>query len=289
MRTLRLAGILFAASISFAQSAPPEAPKAPVPADAPLAADAIMARVAENQDRSEALRQQYVYRQHTHILTHKPKGRLLREETADYDVVPTADGTQKELKVLIGRYWNKGKYETFEGEPVPEAESLDGSLIHGFREDLSNEKTKDGLAKDLFPLTTEGQKDYEFSLLGQEMQEGRSVYHIGFRPRDKNDISWAGEAYIDAAEFQPVRVFTKLSRRIPFGVRTFLGTDLPGIGFNVVYKRQDDGVWFPATFGTEFRLHVLFFINRDVSVSLENSGFQHTHVESKMKVVGPVE
>jgi hypothetical protein len=57
----------------------------------------------------------------------------------------------------------------------------------------------------------------------------------------------------------------------------------------VVYKRQEDGVWFPATFGTEFRIHVLFFINRQVSVSLENSGFQHTHVESKMKVVGPVE
>jgi hypothetical protein len=290
MVILRVVGFLLAAAVSFAQSSPPEQAVQAEPANAPLTADAIMARVAANQDRSEELRKQYVYRQHTHILTHKPKGgRLLREETADYDVVPTPDGTQKELKLLTGRYWSKGKYETFQGEPIPEAESLDGSLIHDFREDLSNEKTKDGLAKDLFPLTTEGQKDDNFTLLGQEMQEGRSVYHIGFRPKDKNDISWAGEAYIDAAEFQPVRVFTKLSRRIPFGVRTFLGTDLPGIGFNVVYKRQEDGVWFPATFGTEFRIHALFFINRDVSVSLENSGFQHTHVESKMKVVGPVE
>jgi hypothetical protein len=290
MVILRVVGFLLAAAVSFAQSSPPEQAAQSEPANAPLTADGIMARVAANQDRSEELRKQYVYRQHTHILTHRPKGgRLLREETADYDVVPTPDGTQKELKLLTGRYWSKGKYETFQGEPIPEAESLDGSLIHDFREDLSNEKTKDGLAKDLFPLTTEGQKDYNFTLLGQEMQEGRSVYHIGFRPKDKNDISWAGAAYIDTAEFQPVRVFTKLSRRIPFGVRTFLGTDLPGIGFNVVYKRQEDGVWFPATFGTEFRIHALFFINRDVSVSLENSGFQHTHVESKMKVVRPVE
>ena len=283
MRILRLLVVLLAATLSAAQESQPE------PAKEPLTADTVMSRVAANQDRSEALRKQYVYRQHTHILTHKPQGRLLREETADYDVVPMPDGTQKELKLLTGRYWSKGKYETFQGEPVPEADSLDGSLIHGFREDLSNEKTKDGLAKDLFPLTTEGQKDYEFTLLGQEMQEGRSVYHIGFRPKDKNDITWAGEAYIDAAEFQPVRVFTKLSRRIPFAVRTFLGTDLPGIGFSVVYKRQEDGVWFPATFGTEFRIHVLFFINRQVSVSLENSGFERTHVESRMKVVGPVE
>jgi len=284
---LRLAGILLLASLSFAQSTQPE--QAKESDAAPLTADVIMARVAANQDRSEELRKQYIYRQHTHIVTHKPKGRLLREETADYDVVPTPDGTQKELKLLTGRYWNKRKYEAFQGEPVPEADSLDGGLIHNFRDDLSNEKSKDGLSKDLFPLTTEGQKDYDFTLLGQGMQEGRSVYHIGFQPKDKNDITWAGEAYIDAAEFQPVRVFTKLSRRIPFGVRTFLGTDLPGVGFNVVYKRQEDGVWFPATFGTEFRLHVLFFLNRDVSVSLENSGFQHTHVESQIKVVGPAE
>lgn len=248
-----------------------------------------MARVAANQDRSEDLRKQYVYRQHTHILTHKPKGRLLREETADYNVVPTADGTQKELKLLTGKYWSKGKYETFQGEPVPESGGLDAGLINGFREDLMNEKSKDGMAKDLFPLTTEGQKDYEFKLLGEDVQDGRKAFHIGFRPKDKGDISWAGEAYIDAAEFQPMRVFTKLSRRIPFGVRVFLGTDVPGVGFNVAYKRQEDGVWFPSTFGTEFRIRALFFINREVSVSMENSAFEHTHVKSTMKVVGPAE
>ena len=248
-----------------------------------------MSRVAANQDRSDALRKQYVYRQHIHILTHKPKGRILREETTDYDVIPTPDGTQKELKQISGRYWHDGKYETFQGNPVPGTGSLDGGLIQGFRDDLSDEKSKDGLAKDLFPLTSEQQKNYEFKLLGEEVQSGRKVYHIGFRPKDKDEFTWAGEAYIDSAEFQPVRVFTKLSRRIPFGVRTFLGTDLPGIGFNVVYQRQEQGVWFPATFGTEFRIRALFFINREMSIALENSGFERTHVESKMKVVGPVD
>lgn|SRR5579863_190905 len=283
MRIPRLVGFLLIAVASFTQDKPSDAAKEP------LTADEIMARVAANQDRSEALRREYVYRQHIHILTHKPGGRLLREETTDYDVTPMPDGTEKKLKLLTGKYWVKGKYEAFEGEPAPARDSLDGDLVKNFRDDLSNEKTKDGLGKDLFPLTSDEQKDYEFKLLGQEMQEGRSVYHIGFRPRDKNDISWAGEAYIDAAEFQPTRVFTKLSRRIPFAVRTLLGTDVPGVGFNVVYKRQEDGVWFPATFGTEFRIRALFFIDRNVSVALENSAFQHTHVESKMKVVGPVE
>ena len=279
----RLATFLLLASATVAQSSQPE------PATTPPTADAIMARVAANQDRSEALRKQYVYKQHIHILTHKPGGRLMREETADYGVVPTPDGTEKELQMLVGRYWHKGKYEPFQGEPAPEADSIDGDLIHDFREDLSNEKTKDGLAQELFPLTSEEQKNYNFKLLGREVQDGRNVYHIGFRPKHKDEMDWAGEAYIDAAEFEPVRVFTKLSRRLPFLVRTVLGTDLPGLGFNVVYKRQEDGVWFPATFGTEFRIHVLFFFNRDISVALENSGFEHTHVESKMKVIGPVE
>jgi hypothetical protein len=283
MRSLSGLWLLLAVTASLAQAPPAELPAAP------LSAEAIMARVAANQDRSEALRKEFVYRQHIHILTHKPSGKLQREETADYDVAPTPQGTEKKLKTLTGRYWAKGKYQSFEGEPVPEEDSLDGDLIKNFRDDLSNEKTKDGLGKDLFPLTSDEQKDYQFSLLGQEVQDGRNVYHIGFRPKDKNEITWAGEAYIDAAEFEPVRVFTKLSRRLPFMVRTMLGTDVPGVGFNVVYKRQQDGVWFPATFGTEFRIRALFFINRTVSIALENSAFEHTHVESKMKVVGPVD
>ncbi|HKU24362.1 MAG TPA: hypothetical protein VJQ54_02760 [Candidatus Sulfotelmatobacter sp.] len=166
---------------------------------------------------------------------------------------------------------------------------VDGNLIKDFLDDLSNEKSKDGLARHLFPLTSEEQDNYVFRLLGQEMQQGRSVYHISFGSKDKNADTWVGEAYIDTAEFEPVRVFTKLGQRIPLMVRSLLGTDLPGIGFNVVYHRQPDGVWFPATFGTEFRIRALFFINREVSMSLENSKFEHAHVVSKMKMVGEVQ
>jgi len=254
-----------------------------------LTAEQIMARVAENQDRSQELRKQFVYKQHIHITSRKPRGRLLREETAEYDAIPTPDATEKQLTSLTGRYWRKGKYETFQGEPVPDEDSFDGDFIKDFRNDLINEKTKDGLAKDMFPLTSEEQKGYDFKLLGQEVQDGRILYHIGFRPKDKDEITWAGEAYIDAEDFEPVRVFTKLSRRVPFMIRTMLGTDLPGLGFNVVYKRQEKGVWFPATFGTEFRFHVLFFLNREVTVALENSDFERTRVEQKIQVVGPVE
>jgi len=248
--------------------------------DQPLTAEAIMARVGANQDRSDQLRAEYIYRQHIHIATRKGK-KLMREESADYTVTPVPDGTQKQLTSITGRYWHKGEYVDFKGEPVPEVDSLDGDLIRDFRNDLESEHSKDGFARDYFPLTTEEQKKYSFRLIGEETLQGRRVYHVGFRPRDKQDFDWAGEAYVDANDFQPVTVFTKLSRQIPFLIRTFLA-DLPGIGFNVQYRRQPDGVWFPSSFGTEFRLRVLMFLSRDIAVSLENADFQHTHVSSRI-------
>jgi hypothetical protein len=274
---IRCFAVLLLAGVSFRQGADPQ----------PLTAGDIMARVAANQDKAETLRQQYVYKQHIHIVIRKTNERLLREETTDYRVVPTPKGTSKKLLLLKGSYLHEKKYIDFTSEPVPDPGSLDAGLIHGFRDDLANSDSKDGLGRNLFPLTTLRQEDYEFRLIGEETQQGRNVYHIGFGPEDKKDIDWAGEAFIDAVDFQPVRVFTKLSRRIPFMVRTLLGTDLPGAGFDVHYQRQADGVWFPASFGTEFRLHVLFFLNRDISISLENTAFEHTHVKSTIEVVGP--
>ena len=44
--------------------------------------------------------------------------------------------------------------------------------------------------------------------------------HVAFAPKDTEDMDWAGEAFIDEDEFQPLYVFTKLSRRMPFAVRT---------------------------------------------------------------------
>jgi hypothetical protein len=248
-----------------------------------------MARVAASQDRSQALRKQYVYKQQIHILTHKPGGKLMREETANYNVVPTPDSTKKKLTLLTGRYWHKGRYEQFTGEPKPEEDSLDGDLINGLRDDLSDDGAKDGLARHWFPLTSEEQKDYAFKLLGQKVQQGRSVYHISFQPNNTDGVAWAGEVYIDAAEFEAVRVFTKLAGRIPLMIRILLGTDVRGIGFNVVYQRQPDGVWFPATVGTDFRICARFVINRRVSLSLENSAFERLHVASRTKVIGDVE
>jgi hypothetical protein len=249
---------------------------------AALSAPEIMARVAANQDRAEKLRAEYVYQQHVRVASIRTNGKLAREEITDYVVTPTPDGTKRDLKKIDGRYWRKGKYLEFHAEPVPESDSLDGDLVQDFRSDTINDKSKDSIARDLFPLTSEEQKQYAFELSGQETLHGRKVYRIRFRPLDRNNYTWAGEALIDAEEFEPVSVFTHLSRRIPFWVRTLLGTNLPGFGYNVEYRRFDQGVWFPVSFGTEFRLHLVFFINREITISLENSAFERTKVETKI-------
>lgn len=248
-----------------------------------ISADQIMARVAVNQDRAQKQRDEYIYRQHIRIATRHPNGKLIREETTDYAVTPTPAGTKKELKEIEGRYFDKQAWHEFHAEPIPAADTVDGSIIRGFRDDLGNDKSKDGIAKDLFPLTSEKQKEYQFTLLGERTVNGRPAFRIAFRPKDKNNLTWAGEALIDEADFQPVQVFTKLSRRIPFLVRSLLGTDLPGLGFNVEYQRFAGGVWFPVSFGTEFRLHALFFFNREIAISLENSDFRHTEIESSIE------
>ena len=136
------------------------------------------------------------------------------------------------------------------------------------------------MGKDLFPLTSSEQKDLKFELVHEELVSGRPAYRIRFGPIDKNDITWAGEALIDKEELQPIQVYTRLSRRLPLFVRAALGTDLPGLGFNVQYKRVDKDIWFPVSFGTEFHIRAVFFFNRDVSVSLENKDFKKLSVDS---------
>ncbi len=241
-----------------------------------------MARVAVNQDKTMAARSNFVYQQHVVIATRRVNGKLAREEKADYEIVPAAASSEKKLISITGRCDEKGRIVVFTGEPVKSCGDLDTSLVQSFRDDLLNEKSKDGIGKDLFPLTTAEQKQYRFRLLGHKQVEGRDTYEIGFAPADQKEIDWSGEALIDVEELQPVRVFTQLSRRIPFFVRTVLGTDLPGLGFNVQYRRVEKDVWFPVSFGSEFRLRAVFFIKRDITMSMEASGFRRTNVDSKI-------
>jgi hypothetical protein len=259
---------------------------------------AIMARVAANQDRSNKLRASYIYHQRIHVTSRKTSGKLMCEETTEYLVIPSAQGTKRQIKHVTGRYWHKGRYLNFDQRPGrhkggdvnvqwPDNATVDCQVADQLGNNLTDDQSKDGIDRDLFPLTTAQQKGCQFRLIGEENLAGRRVYRVRFKPKDKGGFTWAGEADIDAQDFEPVDVYTSMSRQIPRLIRTFI-VALPGLGFDVQYQRQLDGIWFPTSFGTEFRLRLFIFYRREYTISLENTGFTHTHVTIKMQYLGPV-
>jgi hypothetical protein len=297
MPALSLAIAVTTARLLAQQPAPPPA--------AELSAEAIMARVATNQDRAEAERRHYVYLQHARVISRKGKT-VMCEEITDYRITPTDQAYNAELVKLNGRLLRKKNYITYttlapakdasqnKGDASHDSLDLDDDdtdrdLVEHMRMHLINDKSKDGIESGLFPLTSKGQADYLFHLVGNEHINGRDVFHIDFRPKVKDDYGWKGDAYIDTASFEPVVIRTDMARKIPFAVRTLLGTNVPGLGFNVVYAPQPDGVWFPVTFGTEFKLHVLFFFSRNITINADNRDFQKTHVSSKILDAAPPE
>lgn len=267
-----------------------------------LSAAEIMARVAANQDRSDQDRLHYVYRQHTRTVSRS--GNTVRcEEIADFRVTPTADKTDKKLLHLDGRVLVKRHYLQYQ-EPTPAKpgtakdsadkpdpvvinlgdsdDPMDRDLVENLTRNLTSAPSKDGIGAELFPLTSKSQQGMNFRLLGQELKNGLNTFHLSFQPRDKSDLAWKGDAWIDARSFQPVVVRTELSRKIPLAVRTLLGTNLPGLGFTIIYAPQKDGVWFPVSFGTEFKLDVLFFLRRQITLAVTNGDFERTHVSTRI-------
>ena len=291
---------IFAALALAALPAISLAQQSSLAAGAPPTADAIMNLVAANQERSEAERAHYVYVQHAHILSRKGKT-LMCEEITDSRITPSPAGSHADLLRLDGRVLVKGKYTSYntplpdppakqpQGQETPDSVSItlgghngDRDLVQGLRTSLTEDKSKDGVNRRLFPLTRARQGDYTFKLVGRERRNDRDVFHLEFRPKDKGDFDWKGDAYIDVSTFQPVLISTAMARRIPFAVRTLLGTNTPGLGFTIVYAPQPDGLWFPVSLGTEFKLHIAFFFHRQIIIDAQNRDFEKTHAGATM-------
>lgn len=244
----------------------------------------IMLHVAFNQAKAQDAREQFTYRQKEVVRLHRLNGKLAHEERREYWVKPEARGVHKELIAFEGRYERKGQYISFT-QPNTDYENvgIDAALAEAFGNDVTNDPdSRDGIANQLFPLTYHQQLKYKFRLVASETVGGRAVYRVAFESKDKGATDWKGEAVIDAAEFQPVSVYTKMSHSVPLAVRLVLGTDVRGLGFSVVYQKFDDGVWFPVSYGGEFELYAVFFYKRNISISLANSDFHRADVSSKV-------
>jgi len=250
----------------------------------------IMARVAHNQTRSQEARREYTYHQNQLLRLNHGGGKIAREERREYDVTPQAQGFHKELAHFEGKYESKGQYVPYDKPGYTYKElDIDGELINEMSEEMTNDrKSRDGIAADLFPLTEHEQVKYNFKLLGREKYRGSDVYRVKFEPKPKQEFdeaAWKGEALIDAEEFQPLLVHTSQAAKIPMAVKMLLGTNIHGLGFSVTYQKFEDGVWFPVSYGGEFEVRAVFFYKRKISVSMSNSQFRRTQVNSSVTYV----
>jgi hypothetical protein len=281
-----LIGILLAAA------AVPCEPRTPIPEEPSV--ESIMAAVARNQDQAQQLRQAYVYNQSLILRFRQSNGKVVREETREYAAMPTDTGTTKELTRFAGSYEKDGRMIAY-SQPgfIYKDTDIDGELINGLADDLANDRnSRDGIAADLFPLTTEEQRKYRFKLEETEERRGQLVHRITFKPANKqwdeaDGTPWAGEILVDAAECQPVLVTTRLAQGIPIPVRTLLGTNLKGLGFRLSYQKFEDGVWFPVDYGAEFEVKVLFVYKRKIAISLTNSAFRRALVAANVTFESP--
>jgi hypothetical protein len=82
-------------------------------------------------------------------------------------------------------------------------------------------------------------------------------------------------------------VSTRLAARIPFWVKTFLGTNINHLGFKVDCAKFAEGVWFPVRYGGEFQLKAVFFYKRTMVVNLRNSEFRQTQVTTNLDYENP--
>jgi hypothetical protein len=260
-------------------------------AQPPTTAEGIMARVALNQDRDQDLRTAFVYHQNVMVRLNRNNGKLAREEYGEYTVTPTSKGVNKEQTLFRGKYVDHGKEVEFD-KPGYEHKSIDidADFARSMLEDFANDKeSRDGIDHDLFPLTSKQQRKYEFHLEGTEDYRGTPVYRITFAPKKKPSIyddddngSWAGEVLVERNEYQPVLVTSRLAVKIPAWVKVLFGINVQQLGFKVTYKKFDEGLWFPVTYGGEFKLKALFLYSRRIGISMQNTGFQHAVVESKV-------
>jgi hypothetical protein len=248
--------------------------------------DTIMKQVAANLAAGSELRQQYVYSQKIYTRLLRANSKLAREERRAYTITPTAKGIDRELTHFEGQYEKRGKIHLYTDPKFRHKDvDIDGDLIADLAEDLIADKdSKDGIDMDLFPFLPKDLPHYTFKLLGSEVHRGRPVHRIAFEPvkGDEDAKPWAGETLIDAEDLHPLSIQTKLSFKMPFLIKTMLGTNVRQMGFSLTYARVAPGLWFPATYGTEMRIDVLFGYKRVITLSMEAADFRKAGADSSI-------
>jgi hypothetical protein len=257
----------------------------------------IMAKVAANIAAATDGRRQFVYQQRVRASLVRNDGQIARRETRTYAAVPQERSTDKTLITFDGEYLAGKKMAQYSAPGVKDkGNSEDRETLQSLAEGLVNAPgAKDGIPRTLFPLQSEELTYYKFLLKGESTLHDRQVYDIVFEPVDTGDLcihvggdeenachQWKGEVWVDAEDYQPVRIETQLAKGVPWGVRVFLGINVRQYGFTIDYQRVAPDVWFPVSYGTEFHLAVLWGYKRTVTLAMDNTDFRRTRADSEI-------
>ena len=134
-------------------------------AQAPLPAlNDVLRRVAENQEKAVAARLSIVYTQEIRTRSVRNGGKLAREEKRRYTVTPTATSTEKKLDFFEGQYMKGGTLIPYSDPKFRYKDmDIDGDLVASMTDNMINGKeSRDGIPKDLFPLTALEQEHYTY-------------------------------------------------------------------------------------------------------------------------------
>lgn len=245
-------------------------------------ADEIMSRVAENQERAEAARAKFVYDMNVFVRLKRANGKLAREESRDYVVVPREKGSKRKLLKVEGKILDGKKEQTYSEAGYRTKDSdIDGAITDSFAKDVMWGKSEFGPMVEWFPLTGAQKSKYRFTLMGEEKYRDFDVYKISFIEHE-DDECWRGEALIEKNEFQPVLVTAEWACKVPVAVQALLGTNVSHIGAKITYRKFDEGVWFPVNCGGELKLRVLFLYARTIAFTAKNSDFRRADVQTSI-------
>jgi hypothetical protein len=249
----------------------------------------LMRRVAENVEKPNPLRREFVYTQKTHARLLRTNSKVAREERREYHVLPKEDGVEHKLVAFQGFYEKDKKLHPYDDPEFRQKKlDLDGELIEDFIDDhTADAGSRDGIKLDYFPIRSKDLAFYNFEFAGEQTIEGRRAARVRFGPKSKNWMHlWEGETIIDLEDAFPLQIQTQMARKIPLAVRTMLGINVKQFGFNVSFMRVEKDLWFPKSFGTEFQLDLFFGYKRVVAVSMESSDFRRASADSTIAFEG---
>ncbi len=252
----------------------------------PPSADEIVRRAAENQRRAQEARKAYVYDMDVFVRLKRANGKVAREESRQYVVVPGPKGASRKMVELSGKVvdgkkiipYTEARFE--HGKP-----DIDGALTDSVGKEILWRKSGFGQFVQWYPGPNSddaGRFRYKFD--GEERFREYDVYKISFSQKRKDSGQcWSGEVLVEKTEFQPVMVSSHWDCKIPLAVQALLGTNVSQIGSKVTYQRFDKDVWFPVSCGGEMKLRVLFLYARTIAFTAANKGFRKADVQTTVE------